>query len=102
MSKRRNPGEVVRRANGTAGFVATLGAESLPMLLRVPSGKIYEFDCILVDGEWRENPGGEASYCMMGCEDPNCREWANVEVTSEPFAGKHLYHVSECQMEDVV
>ena len=100
MSKRRNPGEVVHRASGTAGFIA-VDSDSLPILLRVPSGKAYEFDYIFADGEWRENPGGEANYCMMGCGDPNCREWANVELVSGPYAGQHLCHVSECQMEEI-
>ena len=96
MSKRRKPGEVVKRRPGS-GFC---GAEE-PQLVKVPEGKTYEADCVLdATGKWTANPGGESSTCMMGCGDSACREWANLEVVSGDFAGQTMYHISECQMED--
>lgn len=97
MSKRRQPGELVKRQAGTAGFINS----SSFMTLRVPSGKEYEFDRIVVDEKGQTVREGEAEFCMMGCGDPECREWANVDVVSGPFSGQTLYHVSECQMEDI-
>jgi len=35
---------------------------------------------------------------MLGCEDPECREWANLEVVGGPYAGDFMYHISECEM----
>lgn len=97
MSKRRSPGEIVQRCAGS-GFC---GSEE-PRLIRVPDGKAYENDFIRnpETGDWMENIGGSAQHCMMGCGDPECREWPNLEIVSGPHAGKHMYHISECQMLD--
>jgi len=98
MSKRRSPGEIVKRKAGS-GFV---GSEE-PSLVKVPDGKTYEFDTIKdPDGKWMANEGGEASHCMMFCEDPECREWANLEIMNGPHKGSFMYHISECQMDDNV
>ena len=98
MSKRRKPGEIVRRAAGS-GFV---GSQE-PELVRVPEGKTYEYDVKTgPDGNFlpEENLGGEATPCLLGCGDPYCREWANLEIVSGPHKGEFMYHISECQMED--
>ena len=95
MSTRRKPGEVVQRSPGS-GFVGS--AE--PQLVKVPEGKTYEGTCVRgPDGEWQANLGGEADPCMV-CGDPECREWANVEIVSGVHAGDFMYHISECQMSD--
>jgi len=78
MSKRRNPGEIVRR-KPYSGFVAS----SVPELVQIPTDK------------------NEADYCMMGCGDPECKKYANLLIISEPFKGESIYHISECQMEDI-
>jgi hypothetical protein len=80
MSPRRKPGEVVRREPGS-GFVAS----SDPQMIRVPSGHDYS---------------DQADPCMMGCSDPECREWANLEIVEGPHAGQFIYHISECEMLD--
>jgi len=98
VSKRRLPGEVVKRKAGS-GFVGS--AE--PSLIKVPEGKTYEFDVAIgPDGDFtRElNEGGEASFCLTGCGDPECREWANLEIMNGPHKGDFIYHISECEMED--
>lgn len=88
MSKRRQPGEIVRRTPGS-GFLA----DAEPQFVRVPDGaKFLDYDGL--DSE------GEGERCTMGCGDKHCREWANVEVVGGPHAGKHLYHIAECQMSD--
>lgn len=80
MSIRRKPGEKVRRQPGS-GFCGS----SEPLLVRVPAEPQYQ---------------DEVSSCMMGCDDPECREWANLEVVGGPFAGDFMYHISECEMFD--
>jgi len=98
MSKRRSPGEIVRRTPGS-GFVGSVE----PMLVKVPEGKAYEFDVVIgPDGNFtrQENKGGEATFCLEGCGDTECREWANLEIVSGPHNGEFMYHISECQMED--
>jgi hypothetical protein len=97
MSKRRQPGEIVKRLAGS-GFIES--AE--PSLIKIPEGKAYEFPWkrnVANDG-WDTNEGGEADYCMLDCGDTECREWANLEIISGPHKGEYIYHVSECEMED--
>jgi hypothetical protein len=96
MSKRRKPGEIVQRKPGS-GFAGS----TEPQLVKVPEGKAYEYDTI-PDGEggWVANPGGEADSCMMFCGDPECREWANLEIVSGPYKGEFMCHIAECEMED--
>lgn len=77
MSKRRSPGEIVRRTPGS-GFCGS----SDPEFVRVPD-----------DPE-------EIDYCMLDCGDPLCREYANLKVLGGPHDGKTLCHIAECQMED--
>ena len=96
MSKRRHPGEVVRRSAGS-GFCSS----SEPELIEVPSGEAYQMEYIKVDGEWQSNPGGEAVHCMLDCGDEDCREWANLRIVSGPHRDEYLFHISECQMSDV-
>ena len=82
MSIRRNPGEIVKRKPGS-GFIGS--AE--PELIRVPDGQEYN----------------EAEPWCMLCLDPDCREYANLEIVNEKFerTNNFLYHISECQMETV-
>ena len=81
MSKRRNPGDWVWLApnSGFVGESDRLKAEIQPE----------------EEADW--------SPCMSGCDDPNCREWANLWTEPDPEReGKRhtLCHVSECQMFD--
>lgn len=82
MSKRRQPGEIVKRIPGS-GF---LGAAS-PQLIQVPFEPKYT---------------QEAETCLV-CLDGHCREWANLEVIDENHqkTGQFLYHISECEMMDL-
>ncbi len=78
MSVRRKPGEIVKRQPGS-GFLNSAKPEFI---------KILDTD--------------DYDPCMMGCGDPDCREWPNVEVLDENRVGTgdFLYHISECQMGD--
>jgi hypothetical protein len=81
MSQRRKAGEWVRLAP-CSGFVRDsdrLRAQIQP--------------------EPEENP----EPCLLGCGDPECREWADLWTEPDPLHGGRrwpLYHVSECQMHD--
>jgi len=81
MSKRRTPGEIVHRKPGSC----FLGAAE-PSLVRLTD----ENDGNLHDVE---------AWCHL-CEDPDCQEWANVQIVDGPEKGGWMYHLSECQMED--
>jgi hypothetical protein len=78
MSKRRKPGEVVRRKPGS-GFVGSAS----PEFVRVPDEPIED---------WHP--------CILSCGDDDCREYENLEVVGE-HDGATMCHISECQMEDV-
>jgi len=82
MSKRRNPGDVVRKVPG-AGFVG----ESL--VCRIPDyfGDIPE-PCF--------------ASLHRGEPDDECMEWPNLEVldANGDVVG-HCCHVAECEMEDL-
>lgn len=82
MSKRRQPGEIIKRCAGS-GFVAS----PEPDLLQVPSQPIYD---------------REATFCMLDCGDRKCREWANLEIVTNDGlgTGHFMYHISECEMFD--
>jgi len=96
MSKRRNPGEIVRRTIGS-GFCCSED----PQLVKVPDGKAYESLYVRgPGGKWQQNPGGEADSCVSGCGDPDCREWANLEIMTGPYKGEFMCHISECEMSD--
>lgn len=41
---------------------------------------------------------GEEDWCMLDCGDPDCKEWSDCIVVKD---GSYVYHVSECEMEDV-
>jgi hypothetical protein len=78
----RQPNEMVRRRIGSC----FLGAEK-PDIVRLSGpqdGDLHSID-----------------ICMMGCGNPECREWTNVQIVDGPFAGEWLCHLSECQMEDI-
>jgi hypothetical protein len=84
VSKRRELGDIVGKKAG-AGFC---GEE---LLIRIPLALDY-----------MPNIAENTDWCMLGCGDPNCKEYANVEILN--FNGVvigELYHVSECQMEDI-
>lgn len=88
MSKRRSPGEIVVRCSGS-GFL--FAAE--PRLVRVPERPQYDD---------AGGPGslGEAAPCILDCGDPDCREWANLQIVGGEHDGHFLYHISECEMSD--
>jgi hypothetical protein len=80
MSKRRQAKEIVWKKEN-AGFVGQAGL-------------------VQIIQEDEERWG--VSYCMLGCGDPECREWDtcwNVDESGQPIGGMAC-HVSECQMED--
>lgn len=79
MSKRRTPGEIVIKKAG-AGFCGQR------LVIKIPLTAI----------------GEEFDYCMVSCDDNDCKEYANLEVIDEKgnVIGP-IYHVSECQMEDL-
>lgn len=80
MSQRRKPGEIVRRKPGS-GFTG----DADPEWVMVPLEPAYS---------------EEADPCILGCGDPDCREWANLEITSGQFKGQTIYHISECELLD--
>lgn len=79
MSKRRKQGDwvVVR---GGAGFCSE-------------GPTIAQIDPYEPEKYW--------SPCMLGCDDDDCREWANIWVPLPDGEMGCLYHVSECEMSDV-
>jgi hypothetical protein len=87
MSKRRQPNERVRRKPGSC----CLGAAQ-PEIVRLSGPE---------DGELHECDHLQLFCCMLDCDDPECVEWANVQIVGGPHDGEWLFHLSECQMEDV-
>lgn len=81
MSKRRSPGEVVRRLPGS-GFTAS----EEPYYIRVPDEPEYTT---------------ESASCMYGCGDDDCREYTNVRIIGGVHDGEYMYHISECEMTDL-
>ena len=79
-SKRRRPGEIVRRKPGSCFVMA--GEPSLVRLSDESDGRLPYVDS-----------------CMV-CDDPECREWGNVQIVDGPYKGQWMCHLSECQMED--
>lgn len=77
MSKRRQPGEIVRRCPGSC----FCGSPD-PELVRLTDES---------DGELHD-----IQPCMV-CDDPDCREWANVQIAG---TDRWMCHLSECEMED--
>lgn len=82
MSKRRKPLEIVKRKAGS-GFCGS----SEPKYILLPEINIWNDE---VDG------------CML-CDDPLCLEFANVEVLDDNKrpTGQYMFHISECEMEDL-
>lgn len=39
------------------------------------------------------------AWCSI-CDDPDCQEWANVQIVEGPYKGEWLCHLCECEMED--
>jgi hypothetical protein len=81
MSKRRKAGEWVR-LGPCSGFV--LESDRLRAQIQPEA-----------DGEWEP--------CLLGCGDPDCREWVTLWTEPDSLHGGRrwpLYHVSECQMID--
>lgn len=79
-SKRRRPGEIVRRKPGSC-FVGS-AEPSLVRLSDESDGDLHYVDS-----------------CML-CDDPKCQEWGNVQIVDWPHKGGWMHHLSECQMED--
>jgi len=100
MSKRRIKGEIVKREPGS-GFTGSVE----PKYLRIPDGPDFEFDTVKdKNGNWIKNPNGNASWCMLECEDSKtglCKEFANIQVAFGEFKDEYLYHLSECELFDL-
>lgn len=74
MSTRRKAGDIVwKREN--AGFSGRAGLGVIP-------------------------EGSEPDECMLGCGDPDCREWPDLWPCDEAGkpTGENWCHVSECEM----
>ena len=83
MSKRRQPGEIVARKPGSA-FVGS-GEPRLVRLTDETNGELHDIDS-----------------CLGLCDDPNCQEWANVQIVAGPRKSRWMCHLSECMMEDLM
>lgn len=83
---RRQPNEIVRRKPGSC----FLGAAE-PSIVRL-SGPA---DGALYEGDSRDN----YMPCVI-CDNPDCIEWANVQIVDGEHKGGWLCHLSECEMED--
>lgn len=79
MSKRRSPGDIVKRKPGSC-FIGN----EYPQIVRLSDSK--DGDLHYIDS------------CPL-CDDPECQEWANVHIVG--IEDGWLFHLSECQMEDV-
>lgn len=77
MSRRRQPGEIVKRIAGS-GFVSS----DEPELLEIPGPDTFEY---------------ESGPCMLGCDDKHCTEFANLRIVG---TNSYIYHLSECEMLD--
>ncbi len=76
MSTRRQPGDIVWKSAG-AGFTGQAALCVIPL-------------------------GSEPDECMVGCDDPECKEWPDLwpcDENGKPTGG-NCCHVSECQMLD--
>ena len=82
--KRRHAGEVVVRRWGS-GFLGT-----------TDDG----FDVVRIPARGEEGYQRADQYCIL-CHQPECQEWADVEVVAGPNAGKILCHLSDCQLRDL-
>ena len=90
MSKRRQLGEKLLKKAG-AGFTG------LELKVQIPDNHTWKtiFNSPVTDN---------ISSCMMDCGDPECREFANLMVLDKkgkPIKDDWVYHVSECQLEDL-
>lgn len=76
MSKRRQPGDIVWKSEG-AGFTGQAELCVIPV-------------------------GSEPDDCMMGCDDPECREWPDLWPCDESGmpTGGNCCHVAECEISD--
>lgn len=78
----RKPNEIVRRKPGSC---FTGSAE--PGIVRLSGPE---------DGDLHDDP----EPCMT-CGNPDCREWDNSQIVTGEHAGAWMYHLAECQMEDL-
>jgi hypothetical protein len=90
MSKRRVPGTIaVKKEN--AGFIGQA------LIVRVPTTETLLLEFTTMQPE--ENNGS----CMMSCGDPDCVEFANIEVLDSQTMKRMGWacHVSECELNDL-
>lgn len=89
MSKRRQMGDIlVKKEN--AGFVGE------KLIVRIPSLETFNRE-----GFPYQDVKEDQDCCLMNCGDPDCIEYANLEVLDENFQFKGwCCHVSECQLEE--
>lgn len=75
----------LRRAIGDH-VLACDGEDELPYTVKIVSSAL----------------GRDFDDCMYDCGDPDCKEWAIVEVLNENGVptGERVYHLTECHMFD--
>ena len=79
MSKRRQPGEIVKSIPGNA-----FSPSKVPEFVRLTDER-----------------DGSLHYVDYGyCDDPDCQEWGNVQIVGGLHHGEWMFHLEECYMED--
>lgn len=84
MSKRRKEGDWVKLKHG--------------------AGMLYEEDMPIAQIQKELDIENPWMPCMLDCGDVHCREWTTLLSDIAPEFGNKRYeiwHVSECQMEDI-
>lgn len=90
MSKRRNPGDIVVK-KAMSGFITEA------CIIQIPTLKHFTQHKFPYTSEKEDHDS-----CMLNCGDPSCVEYANVLVVKNGVTtNEWVYHVSECQMEDL-
>lgn len=89
MSKRRNCGEnVLKKAH--AGF------SKEELVLHIPTISDFKKHGFAYSDEKEDHEN-----CFL-CDDPDCVEYANLLIVKDgQVSDEWIYHVSECQMEDL-
>lgn len=91
MSKRRIPGEIVIK-KAMSGFIKN------PCIIKIPT--LDDFKRL---GFPYTSVQEDHDSCMCGCGDSSCVEYANVLIVANgEVTDECIFHVSECQMEDIV
>jgi hypothetical protein len=90
MSIRRNLGDILIKKKG-GGFTSEV------LIVRIPTLKTFKEHGFPYTSEKEDQDN-----CMCNCGDSNCVEYANLEVLNKELQHDGwIYHVSECQLEDL-